>query len=85
MRPLPDDPSHGLWLIDIDTMTIGGIAVAYEKGMTYQMPHWDAWGRAILFQQFKLGEAAQPQISFWESGMDAPRVVAEGLSPCWLP
>jgi hypothetical protein len=83
MRPLPDDPSHGLWLIDIDT--IGGTTVAYKRDITYQTPRWDLWGRAILFQQFRLGEAAQPQISFWESGMDEPRIVADGLSPSWLP
>ena len=83
MRPQPDDPSDGLWLIDIDT--IAGTTIAYEKGVTYQAPRWDLWGKAVLFQQFKLGEAARPQISFWENGMDEPRVLAEGLSPYWLP
>jgi Tol biopolymer transport system component len=83
MRPLPDDPSHGLWLIDIDT--IGGTKIAYEKGVTYQSPRWDLWGNAILFQQFQLGQASQPEISFWQSGMDEPRIVAQGLSPRWLP
>jgi WD40 repeat protein len=83
MRSLPDDPSQGLWLIDIDT--IGGTEVAYKKGVTYQSPSWDLWGKAILFQQFQLGQAAKPEISFWESGMDEPRVVAQGLSPRWLP
>jgi hypothetical protein len=43
------------------------------------------WGNAILFQQFQLGQASQPEISFWQSGMDEPRIVAQGLSPRWLP
>jgi dipeptidyl aminopeptidase/acylaminoacyl peptidase len=83
MRTLPDTPSLGLWLIDIDT--IGGTGFASERGVTYQSPRWDLWGKAVLFQHFQLGQAAKPEISFWQSGLDKPRVVAQGLSPRWLP
>ncbi|MEW6401123.1 MAG: Ig-like domain-containing protein [Chloroflexota bacterium] len=83
MRATPEEPAQGLWLIDIDTLS--GTAIANEENVTYQAPRWGVWGNAVLFQHFKLGEAAQPQISLWETGVGQPRILAEGLSPAWLP
>jgi Tol biopolymer transport system component len=83
MRPNPDQPAVGLWLIDLTTL--GGPAIADTEGLVCQAPSWDAWGKSIVFQQFQLGQAASSEISFWQSGMDQPRVLAQGLSPCWLP
>jgi Tol biopolymer transport system component len=83
MRKSQDDPSDGLWLIDVDV--IAGSAIGDEKGMMYQTPRWDPWGRAIVLQQFPLGKAEPLKISLWENGIGQPRVLAEGLAPAWLP
>jgi len=83
MRPLPDDPAQGLWLMDPEILA--GTVIAYQEGVTVQTPRWDLWGKGVIFQQFRLGAAYKPEIGFWKPGFDEPFILAEGLMPRWLP
>ena len=83
LRPDPDNVSTGLWLVH--PTYLEGRMFAQEEDHSYYGPRWDPWGRAVIFQQIQLGAAYQPEIAFWESGMEDPVVLAEGFSPHWMP
>lgn len=83
LRPVPEEPSTGLWLIN--PKLLEGQMFAQEENYSYYDPRWDPWGKAVLLQQLRLGAAYRTEIAFWEPGMSAPRVLAEGFSPRWLP
>ncbi len=78
-----NDPAQVLWLID--PITLGGQVIAEQPGYTYTDPQWDPWGRALVFQQFKLKGTYKPGIGMWMPGFEEPVVIAEGLMPRWLP
>lgn len=78
-----DDPSKALWLIDI--ATLGGQVIANQPDYVYNEPQWDPWGRALVFQQFKLKGAYTPEIGLWMPGYDEPQFITEGILPHWLP
>jgi WD40 repeat protein len=83
LRPNPAIPSTGLWLVD--PRLLEGQMFAQEENYSYYAPRWDAWGKAVIFQQIRLGAAYRTEIALWEPGLSAPRVIAEGFSPRWLP
>jgi dipeptidyl aminopeptidase/acylaminoacyl peptidase len=83
LRPNPEDPSTGLWLVDPGLLE--GQMFAQEASYSYYAPRWDPWGKAVVFQQIRLGAAYRTEIALWEPGLSAPRVIAEGFSPRWLP
>ena len=83
LRPDPDNVSTGLWLVH--PTSLEGRMFAQEEDYSYNAPLWDPWGKAVVFQQIQLGAAYQPEIAFWEPGMDTLFVLAEGFSPRWMP
>jgi len=83
LQPFPGDPSHFLWLVDL--RHLGGSMFANEEDVAYQAPHWDPWGKALVFQKNQLKGAYHPEVVLWEPGMSSPRTLAEGFSPRWLP
>jgi WD40 repeat protein len=83
LRPEPDKVSTGLWLVH--PTRLEGQMFAQEENHSYNAPIWDPWGKAIVFQQIRLKAANKPEIVLWEPGMKAPRVLAEGFSPRWMP
>ncbi len=78
-----DEPSQILWLFN--PAMLEGIVIANQKDYTYNSPQWDAWGNAILFQQFKLRGAFNPEIGLWQPGFSEPLLLNQGLMPQWLP
>jgi hypothetical protein len=83
MRDGGDDPSQVLWLFN--PARLDGIIIAGQPNYAYSLPHWNALGDALIFQQFKLKGTYKPEIGFWEQGLQEPRVIVEGLLPHWLP
>jgi hypothetical protein len=83
LRPNANDASMALWLMD--PYNRDGQVIVEQPGYSYNNPYWDLWGRALIFQQFKLKGVYQPQIALWMPGFDQPQVLAEGLMPHWLP
>ena len=83
LRPTANDPSMALWLMD--PSTLDGQAIVDQPGYSYNNPYWDPWGRAFVFQQFRLQGVYKPQIALWMPGFDQPHVLAEGIMPHWLP
>jgi Tol biopolymer transport system component len=83
LRPVSNDPSMALWLMD--PYIRDGQVIVDQPGYAYNNPYWDPWGRALVFQQFKLQGVYKPEIALWMPGFDQPRVLAEGLMPHWLP
>jgi WD40 repeat protein len=81
--PDPDDVSTGLSLVH--PKRLDGQMFAQEEDYSHNFPIWDPWGEAVVFQQFKLKAVSNPEIALWETGMKAPRVLAEGFSPRWMP
>jgi len=78
-----NNPAEALWLID--PASHGGQVIADQPDYIYNNPFWDPWGRALVFQQFKLKGAYKPQISLWMPGYEEPRFLVEGILPHWLP
>lgn len=78
-----EKPSQILWLFDPSMLE--GIVIAGEENYTYNSPQWDPWGGALIFQQFKLRGAFNPEIGVWKPGFSAPLILAQGLMPRWLP
>jgi hypothetical protein len=76
-------PLEALWLID--PVTLGGQVIADQPEYTYNNPQWDPWGRALVFQQFKIRGIYTPEIGLWMPGFDEPRTLAEGIMPQWVP
>ncbi len=82
-RASEERPAQILWLFN--PALLEGIIIAGEDEYTYNSPQWDPWGRALIFQQFKLRGAYNPEIGLWKPGFVEPLVLAEGLMPRWLP
>lgn len=78
-----DKPSQILWLFD--PAMLEGIVIADQQDYTYNSPQWDPWGNAIIFQQFKLRGAFNPEIGLWRAGFSEPLILTQGLMPHWLP
>ncbi|MBL8077054.1 MAG: PD40 domain-containing protein [Anaerolineales bacterium] len=83
MRAGGDDPSQVFWLFNPGRLD--GVIVAGQPEYAYTSPHWDVWGGAFVFQQFKLKGPYKPEIGLWKQGSAEPLVVGEGLMPRWLP
>jgi Tol biopolymer transport system component len=83
LRPNANDPSMVLWLMD--PYNRDGQVIVDQSGYAYNNPYWDPWGRAFVFQQFKLKGVYKPEIAIWMPNLDQPPVLAEGLMPHWLP
>ena len=77
-----DKPSQILWLFD--PAMLEGVIIADQPEYTYNSPQWDPWGNAVLFQQFKLKGAFNPEIGLWQPGFNEPLLLAQGLMPHWL-
>jgi hypothetical protein len=69
----------------VDPAALGGQVIAGQPDYAYNNPQWDPWGRALVFQQFKLKGSYKPEIGMWMPGLKEPRVLAEGIMPHWLP
>jgi hypothetical protein len=82
-RNSEDNPGQTFSLLDPGILD--GIIIADQPDYTYNSPHWDPWGSALIFQQFKLRSAFKPEIGLWKSGFSEPLIVAEGIMPHWLP
>jgi Tol biopolymer transport system component len=82
-RPNPDNPEEALWLMN--SATLDGQTITDQHGYIYNNPIWDPWGKALIFEQFKLKGVYKPEISLWARNMNQPRIVAEGIMPHWLP
>jgi hypothetical protein len=78
-----DKPSQILWLFD--PALLEGVIIADQPEYTYNSPQWDPWGNAVLFQQFKLKGAFNPEIGIWQPGFSEPLILTQGLMPHWLP
>jgi Tol biopolymer transport system component len=72
-----------LWLVD--PTRHDEKAIANQLDYVYNSPSWDPWGKALVFQQFNVRGAYKPEIDLWKPGMEAPKVVVEGLMAHWLP
>ena len=83
LRPNANDPSMALWLMD--PYNLDGQVIVDQPGYSYNNPYWDPWGRALVFQQFKLKGVYKPEIALWMPGFDQPKMLTEGLMPHWLP
>lgn len=83
LRADEEKPTQVLWVFD--PTLLGGIIIANDSEYTYNSPQWDAWGSALLFQQFKLRGQYKPEISLWREGTNQSEVIAEGILPQWLP
>ena len=83
LRPTVNDPSMALWLMD--PYNRDGQVIVDQPGYAYNNPYWDPWGRALIFQQFKLKGVYKPEIALWMPGFEQPQVLAKGLMPHWLP
>jgi WD40 repeat protein len=73
-----DQPAQVFWLFD-------GIIIADQDGYSYNSPRWDLYGKALVFQQFKLKGKFKPEIGLWQSGFSEPLILTQGLMPHWLP
>lgn len=78
-----EKPTQALWVFDPNLLD--GIIIAGDSEDTYTSPQWDPWGRALLFQQFKLNGQYNPEIGLWQSDTNLSSVIAEGILPQWLP
>lgn len=83
LRAEEDSSAELLWLIDPATRE--GPTIASQPDTVYNTPAWDPWGKGLVFQQFNLRGAYKPEIDIWKPGMQAPKVVAEGIMAHWLP
>jgi len=83
LHPIVNDPSSALWLMD--PYTHDGQVIVDQPNYTYNSVYWDPWGKALVFQQFRLKGVYKPEIAMWLPGFDQPQVLAEGLMPHWLP
>ena len=83
LRAEKDSSAEILWLID--PATRAGQTIASQKDYVYNSPSWDPWGKALVFQQFNLRGTYKPEIDIWKPGMQAPKVIAEGIMAHWLP
>jgi Tol biopolymer transport system component len=78
-----NNPAEALWLMS--PARLDGQVIADQPDYIYNTPSWDPWGRALIFQQFKLHGVYKPEIGLWTPKLKEPRVLAEGILPHWLP
>jgi hypothetical protein len=78
-----NNPERALWLID--PVSLDGPVIADQPDHIYNDPHWDPWGKALIFQQFRLKGNYQPEVGLWMPGFEEPQVLAEGIMAHWLP
>jgi Tol biopolymer transport system component len=83
LRADEEKPTQVLWVFD--PSLLDGIIIANDPEYTYNSPQWDAWGSALLFQQFKLRGQYKPEIGLWRVGTSESTTLAEGILPQWLP
>lgn len=83
LRADKEKPTQVLWVFN--PALLDGIIIANDPEYTYNSPQWDAWGSALLFQQFKLRGQYKPEIGLWREGTNQSEVIAEGILPQWLP
>jgi len=83
LRAAEDQPTKILWVFD--PSLLDGIVIAGDMDYTYNSPQWDAWGSALLFQQFKLKGQYAPEIGLWQEGATQSAAIGEGIMPQWLP
>jgi hypothetical protein len=83
LRAAEDQPTKILWVFD--PSLLDGIVIAGDMDYTYNSPQWDAWGSALLFQQFKLKGQYAPEIGLWQEGETQSAAIGEGIMPQWLP
>ncbi len=82
-RVAPNFTSRGLWLVQPDLL--GGPMIANDPNYIYQSPKWDMWGNELIFQQEEINGQHNSGIGLWSKGMKRPLVLAQGMSPHWLP
>jgi len=78
-----DSSAEALWLMD--PARHDGQVIASQPDYVYNSPYWDPWGKALVFQQFNLRGAYEPEIGLWKPEMEAPQVLANGMMAHWLP
>lgn len=83
LRPDANDASAALWMMD--PFGRDGLVIADEPEHIYNSLQWDPWGRALLFQQFRIKGVHNPEVAILMPDFDQPLVIAEGLMPRWLP
>ena len=83
LRLKDNDPADALWLVDPSTQ--GGQVIVDQPDTIYNDPIWDPWGKALVFQQFKLKQTYKSEIGLWMPGAEQSRILAEGIMPHWLP
>jgi WD40 repeat protein len=83
LRPTANNPEEVLWLMN--PSTLDGLTIVDQPGYIYNNPVWDPWGKALLFQQFKLKGVYKPEIGLWMPDVKEPRILAQGIMPHWLP
>lgn len=83
LRLEENSSAEALW--SIDPAKREGPTIASQPDYVYNTPAWDPWGKSLVFQQFNLRGAYKPEIDLWKPGMQAPKVIAEGIMSHWLP
>jgi TolB protein len=83
LRSEENSVAEALWLMD--THRREGQAIVADPDYVYSTPYWDPWGKALIFQQFKVRGTYHPEIGLWKRGLETPQVVTQGLMPHWLP
>jgi Tol biopolymer transport system component len=83
IRSNKDKPEETL--LSMSPATLDGWTIADQPGYIYDSASWDPWGKMLIFEAAKLKEAYDPEIDLWQPGMEAPRIVAKGIMPHWLP
>lgn len=78
-----DKPSQIFWLFN--PALLEGVLIADQPNYTYNSPQWDPWGNSLIFQQFKLKGAFNPEIGVWRPGFSETKILTQGLMPHWLP
>ena len=82
-RASDEQPALILWVFNPGLLD--GIVITNDPEYAYNSPQWDPWGTALIFQQFKLRGAYNPEIGLWRDGSIEPVIFAKGLMPHWLP
>jgi hypothetical protein len=61
--------------------------ITQDQRYTHTNPAWDAWGRALVFQQSLINTAhPSPEVAVWEAATGKIQVLAtDAALPAWLP
>jgi Tol biopolymer transport system component len=82
-RASDEQPAQILWVFNPGLLD--GIVITSDPQYAYNSPQWDPWGKALIFQQFKLRGAYNPEIGLWRDGSIESIILTKGLMPHWLP